>query len=161
MSSVSPTNQDLSNDTIFSQIKSRVPVPLNNSELKSKTQDIYIHLISIFFFITIFTYISRKKHQEVHVNILFSPEIIKKMKIIGKVFLLDMASLKLKHVFIVVGWWITIDFDSQCKIFLGETRANGVPIHEKGNVQNQNLHNCSHPLYQNDACWGGGLQYSK
>ena len=28
MSSVNPTNQDLSNDTTFSQIKSRVPVPL-------------------------------------------------------------------------------------------------------------------------------------
>ena len=28
-SSVSPTNQDLSNDTTFSQIKSRVPVPLS------------------------------------------------------------------------------------------------------------------------------------
>ena len=28
MSSVSPTNQDLSNDTTFSQIKSRVPVHL-------------------------------------------------------------------------------------------------------------------------------------
>ena len=28
MVSVSPTNQDLSNDTTFSQIKSRVPVPL-------------------------------------------------------------------------------------------------------------------------------------
>ena len=28
MSSVSPTNQDLSNYTTFSQIKSRVPVPL-------------------------------------------------------------------------------------------------------------------------------------
>ncbi len=28
MSSVSPTNQDLSIDTTFSQIKSRVPVPL-------------------------------------------------------------------------------------------------------------------------------------
>ena len=28
MSSVSPTNQDLSNDTTFGQIKSRVPVPL-------------------------------------------------------------------------------------------------------------------------------------
>jgi len=27
-SSVSPTNQDLSNDTTFSQIQSRVPVPL-------------------------------------------------------------------------------------------------------------------------------------
>ena len=30
MSSVSPTNQDLSNDTTFSQIKSRVPVPLRD-----------------------------------------------------------------------------------------------------------------------------------
>ena len=29
MLSVSPTNQDLSNDTTFSQIKSRVPVPLS------------------------------------------------------------------------------------------------------------------------------------
>ena len=29
MSSVSPTNQDLTNDTTFSQIKSRVPVPLS------------------------------------------------------------------------------------------------------------------------------------
>ena len=28
---MSPTHQDLSNDTTFSQIKSRVPVPLNNS----------------------------------------------------------------------------------------------------------------------------------
>ena len=26
---MSPTNQDLSNDTTFSKIKSRVPVPLN------------------------------------------------------------------------------------------------------------------------------------
>ena len=32
MSSVSPTNQDLSNDTTFSQIKSRVPVPLSHVE---------------------------------------------------------------------------------------------------------------------------------
>ena len=31
-SSVSPTNQDLSNDTTFSQIKSRVPVPLTTQE---------------------------------------------------------------------------------------------------------------------------------
>ena len=28
---MSPTHQDLSNDTTFSQIKSRVPVPLNKS----------------------------------------------------------------------------------------------------------------------------------
>ena len=31
-SSISPTNQDLSNDTTFSQIKSRVPVPLRDKE---------------------------------------------------------------------------------------------------------------------------------
>ena len=30
-SSVRPTHQDLTNDTTFSQIKSRVPVPLNKS----------------------------------------------------------------------------------------------------------------------------------
>jgi len=30
MSSVSPTNQDLSNDNTFSQIKSHVPVPLRD-----------------------------------------------------------------------------------------------------------------------------------
>jgi len=29
---MSPTHQDLSNDTTFSQIKSRVPVPLNNQK---------------------------------------------------------------------------------------------------------------------------------
>ena len=34
MSSVSPTNQDLSNDTTFSQIKSRVPVPLKSFTFK-------------------------------------------------------------------------------------------------------------------------------
>ena len=34
MSSVSPTNQDLSNDTTFSQIKSRVPVPLRDGKIK-------------------------------------------------------------------------------------------------------------------------------
>jgi len=32
MSSVSPTNQDLSNDTTFSQIISRVPVPLSSRQ---------------------------------------------------------------------------------------------------------------------------------
>jgi len=35
MSSVSPTNQDLSNDTTFSQIKSRVPVPLRLKSYKA------------------------------------------------------------------------------------------------------------------------------
>ena len=33
---MSPTHQDLSNDTTFSQIKSRVPVPLRLSFLTSK-----------------------------------------------------------------------------------------------------------------------------
>jgi len=87
---LSPTHQDLSNDTTFSQIKSRVPVPLNNSEQKSKTQDIYIHLISIFILYYHLYIYFKERHQEVYVNILFSPKIIKKMKIIGKVFLLDM-----------------------------------------------------------------------
>jgi len=35
---VSPTHQDLSNDTTFSQIKSRVPVPENADELKKKLE---------------------------------------------------------------------------------------------------------------------------
>jgi len=34
-SSVIPTNQDLSNDTTFSQIKSRVPVPLRKKWSKN------------------------------------------------------------------------------------------------------------------------------
>ena len=41
MLSVSPTNQDLSNDTTFSQIKSHVPVPLRErNESVSLTLDI-------------------------------------------------------------------------------------------------------------------------
>ena len=41
-SSVSPTHQDLSNDTTFSQIKSRVPVPLSNVALqKNDKENIY------------------------------------------------------------------------------------------------------------------------
>jgi len=39
----------------------------------------------------------------------------------------------------------TVDFDSKYKIFWGETRAHGVPIHEeKKKVQNKNLHYYSH-----------------
>ena len=34
------------------------------------------------------------------------------------------ATIKLTHVFIVAGWWATVDFDYQYKILLGETRAN-------------------------------------
>ena len=41
MSSVSPTNQDLSNDTTFSQIKSRVPVPLRENQ-RTKTNTVTI-----------------------------------------------------------------------------------------------------------------------
>jgi hypothetical protein len=39
MSSVSPTNQDLSNDTTLTQIKSRVPVPLSVIKLDQLGKD--------------------------------------------------------------------------------------------------------------------------
>jgi len=29
------------------------------------------------------------------------------------------------------GVWVSVDFDSKCKILCGETRAHGVPIHEE------------------------------
>jgi hypothetical protein len=35
----------------------------------------------------------------------------------------------------VVGWWVTEDFDSQYKMLWGETRARGVPPHGKNKVQ--------------------------
>jgi len=45
MSSVSPTNQDLSNDTTFSKIKSRVPVPLNCvKKLKNDSPNYETHI---------------------------------------------------------------------------------------------------------------------
>jgi len=37
----------------------------------------------------------------------------------------------LNHVFLVVGCWVSVDFDSNYKIFWGETRAHRVPIHEE------------------------------
>jgi len=41
--------------------------------------------------------------------------------------------------------WVSVDFDSNYKIFWGETRNHGVPIHEEEeNVQNKNLHNYFH-----------------
>ena len=50
MSSVSPTHQDLSNDTTFSQIKSCVPVPLRHFwnpraqfDASEKNLQFYIH----------------------------------------------------------------------------------------------------------------------
>ena len=46
MSSVSPTNQDLSNDTTFSQIKSRVPVPLTSMRTMSKLV-YFVHLNNV------------------------------------------------------------------------------------------------------------------
>ena len=36
------------------------------------------------------------------------------------------ATIKLTHVFLVAGWWVTLDFDSW-----GETGAYGVPFHER------------------------------
>ena len=41
---MSPTNQDLFNDTTFSQIKSRVPVPLRNNHLSDYFQVFCEHL---------------------------------------------------------------------------------------------------------------------
>ena len=41
--------------------------------------------------------------------------------------------------------WVTVDCDSKYKIVWGETRAHGVPIHEKNKVQNKNLYNYSLP----------------
>ena len=37
----------------------------------------------------------------------------------------------LNHVFLVAGWWDSVDFDSKYKILWGETRAYRVPIHEE------------------------------
>jgi len=41
------------------------------------------------------------------------------------------------HVFLVAGWWVTVDFDSKYKILWGETMNHGVPIpiHEKSSKQ--------------------------
>ena len=60
------------------------------------------------------------------------------------------ATIKLTHVFMVSGWWVTVDFDSQCKILCFETKAHI----KKNNFKNKNLPNYSHP-YQTDACWDG------
>ena len=35
------------------------------------------------------------------------------------------ATIKLTIVFMVAGWWATVDLDSQYKIVWGETRAHG------------------------------------
>ena len=53
MSSVSPTNQDLSNDTTFRQIKTRVPVPLNKN------------LLCVFLSETICTFVSIGNRQNI------------------------------------------------------------------------------------------------
>ena len=41
------------------------------------------------------------------------------------------VTIKLMHVFMVAGWWVTVDFDSGYKILWVETRAHEVPIHEE------------------------------
>ena len=35
------------------------------------------------------------------------------------------ATIKLTHVFMVAGWWVTLDFDSKYKILWSETRVHG------------------------------------
>ena len=52
------------------------------------------------------------------------------------------------------GRWVTVEFDSQCKILWGETRVRVVPIYEEKNkVQNKNLRYYSHPY--NMLGWRG------
>ena len=46
------------------------------------------------------------------------------------------------HVFMVAGWWVTVDFDKKYKVIWVEVRISGVPIH----VKNKNLHIYSHLL---------------
>ena len=41
------------------------------------------------------------------------------------------ASINLMHVFMVVRWWVTVDFNSQYQILWGETGSHGLPIHEE------------------------------
>ena len=55
------------------------------------------------------------------------------------------ATNQLANVFLIVGVWVSVDFDSKYKILWGETRAHGVPIlfMKKKKVRNNNLHNCS------------------
>ena len=59
MSSVSPTHEDLSNDTTFSQIKSRVPVPLNDPALKMQNF-IFARFFASSFFVILFQLSERK-----------------------------------------------------------------------------------------------------
>ena len=49
-SSVSPTHQDLSNDTTFSQIKSRVPVPSTDLTLQGSIFDAVVAMDQVEFF---------------------------------------------------------------------------------------------------------------
>jgi len=34
------------------------------------------------------------------------------------------------HVFLVTGWWVTVDFDAKYKFLSGETRAYWVPMNQ-------------------------------
>ena len=61
----------------------------------------------------------------------------------------------------VVGWWVTEDFDSQYKVVWGETRAHGLPIHEKNQALNKNLHNYSRTLYQTGNVGVEGVTYTE
>ena len=59
----------------------------------------------------------------------------------------SLLQLKLIQVFMIAGWGVTVDSNSQCKIVWGETRAHGVPFHDKNKLKNnKNLPNYSHPL---------------
>ena len=41
------------------------------------------------------------------------------------------VTIKLMHVFMVAGWWVTVDFESKYKIVWDKNWGHGVPIHEK------------------------------
>ena len=41
-------------------------------------------------------------------------------------FALHCTAIQLRHVIIIAGWWVTVDFDAKCRILWDETRAHGV-----------------------------------
>ena len=56
--------------------------------------------------------------------------------------------------------WGTVDFDSKNKILRGETRAQGVPIHEEEKKVKTRIYiiilKCPPLKYQTAGCWGEG-----
>jgi len=67
------------------------------------------------------------------------------------------ATIKLTHLFMVVGGWVAVDFDSQCKILLHETRAP-MGYHF---MKTESAQLFPHPLsYQTNARWVWGLLYT-